>query len=84
MIELPTPGCRLGFTYQQLKEIFPNEDEFYRFGDWMRGQTGAICEGKRYDHDLKVELVACAGVAHGMIVYPWDVRAFINGDPVID
>jgi hypothetical protein len=79
---LPEPACCLGYTRKQIAEIMgPRLAEFDR---WMRGQTQALCEGREYDHATKSYRVACGGVAHGGITYPWDVERFLAGLPALD
>lgn len=50
----------------------------------MNGQTMMLCDGRRYNHDAREYEVACGGVAHGVVVYPWDVERFLAGLPVVD
>jgi hypothetical protein len=79
---LPTPVCKYGYSQSQIEEIMgPRLAEFYK---WMRGQTGAICEGKSYNHDTRSYEVSCGGVSHGFITYPWDVERFLDGRPIED
>jgi hypothetical protein len=75
------PECELGYTTEQLKEIIDNMLEFDR---WMNGQTRAICEGRKYNHDTREWEVACDGVAHGLVTYQSDVERYLAGAEVID
>jgi hypothetical protein len=38
---LPDPGCKYGYTTEQLRLILA--DRFEEFGDWMYGQTMTLC-----------------------------------------
>ena len=80
--DIEKPECNWGYTIPQLERIMGiHLDDFNR---WMRGQTGAICTGQKYNHDTKEYEVACGGVSHGMVVYSWDVGRYLNNLPVID
>lgn len=72
MKRLPKPLCRYGYTQRQLKRYF-TERRWLAFGHWMRGQTGAICEG----------LTPC-NKAHGLIIYECDVQQFLRGGDTLD
>lgn len=77
----PQPDCIYGYTQGQLDSILgPRRIEFNR---WMYGQTGAICDGRRYDHNLKTYVETGCG-PHGMVVYSWDLKRFLQNHPVID
>lgn len=76
------PECRMGYTYAQLREILG--DRLDEFGHWMRGQTMAICDGRKYNSDTNGYEPACDSRAHGGIVYPWDLQRFLDGAPIID
>ena len=77
MIELPEPGCRLGYTHDQIVDIMGDQlEDFY---EWMYGQTGAICEGRQYNRKTGEYEEACGGVAHGTVCYRWDVERYIEG-----
>ena len=78
------PECELGYTQAQLDRMFPSENRRNEFNKWMYGQTSAICEGRRYNHEKKCYEESEGGVAHGMVVYAHDVRRFLAGLPVID
>jgi len=79
---IPAPDCESGYTYNQLLEILG--DDLPNFNQWMRGQTMALCEGRRYNHETKEYTPKCGGVAHGGVVYPWDLARYLDGLPVID
>ena len=72
MKRLPKPVCRYGYTERQLKRYF-TERQWFRFGEWMQGQTMTMCAG----HD------PCKR-AHGIISYPCDVRQFLGGGAPLD
>lgn len=72
MKRLPKPRCHYGYTERQLKRYF-TEQQWFSFGFWMQGQTGAICEG----------LSPCKA-AHGFITYECDVKQFLRGGDTLD
>ena len=75
-IQLPKPNCESGYTQEQLAHILgPRLGEFQK---WHYGQTGAICEGRRYSHDTKQYYESCGGVSHGFVVYAWDLERFMH------
>lgn len=75
---LVPPACPLGYTREQVEQI--TAEGFADFTYWMRGQTGAICDGRRYDHDKReYEPTGCAEAPHGMVVYAWDLARWIRG-----
>lgn len=80
--DLPEPVCELGYPQEQLKTImsrFLYED----FCRWMRGQTGGICDGRRYNFATKeYEETRCG--PHGTVVYVGDVETFLRGGPNLD
>lgn len=81
-VALPEPECRLGYTYDQLVDILG--DRIVEFSRWMRGQTMVICDGLKYNHDTREYEKACGGVVHGVVVYPWDLKRFLDGRPIVD
>jgi len=82
---LPQPSCPLGYTLDDLMVIFPLAEELDKFFSWMRGQTGGICEGRRYDYEIKQSISEeCASTPHGMVIYKWDVQRYIDGGPIVD
>lgn len=80
-VVIPSPDCGAGYTIEQVETIMGARiDEFNR---WMNGQTMCLCEGRRYDHttrEYKIDEV-CAGVAHGPVVYAWDLKRFLEVIP---
>lgn len=81
---LGEPECPLGYPVTQLENTLGMQ-EMYALHWWMRGQTAAICEGRRYSHaDKRYEPDACAGHPHGVVYYRWDVERWARMDPVID
>lgn len=83
--DMPSPSCRLGYTIQDLDAIFQNDTEtMTRFGTWMFGQTFALCEARVYNPETEEYEEACGGVAHGNVYYPYDVKRFLNGLPILD
>lgn len=81
-MRLPTPDCASGFTISQIDTILGARRS--EFTAWMSGQTQALCEGRRYNHETKEYEEACDGIAHGPVVYPWDLKRFLDGRPIID
>ncbi len=82
--DLPTPDCESGYTKTQLDQILRNRRMELEFTAWMGGQTQSLCEGRKYNHETKEYEEACGGVAHGSVVYPWDLQRFLDGFPIID
>lgn len=82
MLNLPEPKCEYGYTYDQLEDVLGAG--LGDFGSWMRGQTMTLCEGRRYNHDTKEYEESCGGLAHGGIVYRWDLERYLEGRPIID
>lgn len=75
----------MGYPYAQLNQIlFDNGRTADEFWEFMRGQTFAICEGRKFNHDTREYEPDCGGTAHGGVVYPWDVERFLDRKPVID
>lgn len=79
--EIEKAECQLGYTREQLKRIFG--DRLPDFNSWMIGQTGALCNGARYNYETKKEEPSGCG-PHGYVVYSWDVERYLQGRPVID
>lgn len=80
---LPEPSCFLGYPRSQVVEIVGLRLD--AFDHWMRGQTVAICDGRRYDPDQRDYVpTACSAHPHGVVVYPWDVRQFLAGGGPLD
>lgn len=82
MIAPPAPECEYGYTFTQIGFILG--DRMPEFNAWMVGQTGAICEGRSYDHETSKYVISCGGIAHGMVVYSSDLHRFMAGLSVID
>lgn len=81
---LPEPECPLGYPVTQLQEVL-DEQQFQRLMLWMSGQSGLLCQGTRYNHDLRRhEPTECAQHPHGMVVFAWDVRRWVSAGPIID
>ena len=79
--QLPPPDCELGYTDGQLHAILG--DRLPAFRRWMRGQTVALCDGRRYDHDkCEYEPTGCG--PHGPATYGHDLRRFLVGGPILD
>lgn len=76
------PECEGGYTFAQLERILGIHYE--DFGRWMRGQTMMLCEGRRYNYDTEGYVEACGGVAHGPVVYSWDLGRYLLNLPIID
>jgi len=81
---LSKPECHGGYPIAQLQREL-DEDTFEKLSTWMRGQTGMICTGQKYNYDTeKYEPSECGDEPHGMVIYSWDVDRFFLGLPVID
>lgn len=80
---LPEPECRWGYTDTQVREIVG--DRYDAFVDWMEFQTMSLCEAREYDHNISSWVSGPCTDAHGVVVYPWDLRRFLgtNGGPVV-
>lgn len=79
--DLPAPACELGYTFEQVEQI--TGEHFSDFEEWFAGQTGAICDGQRYNYDIReYEKTGCG--PHGCIIYPWDVERFLRGLAPLD
>lgn len=75
------PECLLGFTRGQVLDLLG--DRVDAFNRWMRGQTAAICDGRRYDYEAKGYVPTDCG-PHGLVIYPQDVRQFLAGGGPLD
>lgn len=87
MADIPPAECPLGYPAHQLEAILG--DGLSDFNYWMRGQTVAQCEGRRWDYaarDGRGDYVpdACADHPHGMVVYGCDLRAYLTGRLPLD
>lgn len=80
---LPEPECESGYPWSQI-ETFLDSGEFACLMDWMHGQTMSLCDGRRYSHETKKYSEKCNGVAHGTVVYAWDLERFMRGGPILD
>lgn len=69
--------CKLGYPLDQVEQILGAHAD--RFSEWMRGQTGAICEGQAWDHELKCYYPTNCG-PHGPVVYGHDLRRWMAGE----
>lgn len=75
------PRCRYGYTEEQVRTIMG--DRMEAFNKWFYGQTGTICEGREYSHELEKYVPTGCG-PHGYVVYPWDVERFLGGKVPLD
>ena len=67
-------NCPLGIPLSEIEDE-PWYDEFRK---WHNGQTGAICDGREYDHDLgRYVNTPCMGAPHGYVVYGDDLARFL-------
>jgi hypothetical protein len=84
-LELPKPECESGYPQWQVEEILAkfgrSQDEF---GKWVYGQTMSLCQGQSYNYNTRSYDEKCGGVAHGGIVYPWDLERFLQRKRIID
>lgn len=80
---LSAPLCEGGYPHDQLEREL-GEQAFNRLMIWMEGQTQMLCEGRSYSHETKEYGEACGGVAHGPVVYVWDVERWLAAGPIID
>lgn len=79
--DLVAPECKDGYTDEQITRIMGAR--LYEFQQWMHGQTGAICEGREYNHETQ-EYEDTGEGPHGYITYRQDVERFLLGLPVVD
>lgn len=79
--ELPEPECELGYTDSQLKTILGSR--YKEFMSWMSGQTVAICDGRVFNYEAnRMQDSGCG--PHGVVVYYWDLKRYLDGLPVVD
>ena len=80
------PSCPMGYTRGDLENHFGAvTGQPHSLWQQLIGQTGAICEGKRYNHEKReFEPTECADNPHGFISYTWDVLEWYRGQPVSD
>jgi hypothetical protein len=81
-VKLPEPICRSGYPISQL-ESFLGDQGMRRLNLWMEGQTGSICDGRRYDHENRCYVPTGCG-PHGMVYYTHDVKRWAEGLPIVD
>ena len=78
------PECKHGFSMRQIdEEIFVHGPVQEKFWVWMRGQTMMHCNSTRYNYDTK-EYERDCDEPHGVVVYPWDLKRYLDGRHVID
>jgi hypothetical protein len=83
--EMPAPECEGGYPSWQVGDMLAERKiSAVEFQCWMRGQTMMLCQGQRYNYETEKFEEACGGVAHGGVVYVWDMLRFLNGQPIID
>lgn len=74
----PHPVCPGGYPWGQIEQIL-DEETFREFKFWMSGQTMMLCDGRKYNHELRVyETDECAETPHGGVVYPYDLHRFLG------
>jgi hypothetical protein len=78
---LDEPECKYGYPIDQAQRVLG--DRYEDYCAWARGSTGAICDGREYDHDQREYHPTGCG-PHGMVVYRWDVEKFLAGLPQDD
>ena len=77
-------SCAQGHTVKDLVEAW-GEERFTEFYHWWWGQTGAICDGQKFNSETnEYEPSTCHPNIHGQVFYSHDVEKFVNGLPVID
>ena len=83
LTEILPPACPLGYTREQVEQI--TAEGLTDFDYWMRGQTVAVWDGRRFNYDThEYEPTECGATPHGLVVYPWDLTRFIRGGGVLD
>lgn len=78
-MNLPEPTCTWGYPEDQLRELLG--ESYERFAQWVHGQTGGVCDGVRWNGYTYVP-TGCG--PHGVVVYPHDLRNFLEGGRVVD
>lgn len=74
-IDQTKPDCKFGYSIDLIQQILG--DGFGSFATWFYGQTGAICDGKLYNHDTEeYEDTNCG--PHGLVVYRWDFDRYVQ------
>lgn len=75
-------ACKFGYTWGEISDML-GKTNMPKFEDWFRGQTGAICDGRQYNHDTEsYEETGCG--PHGGVVYAHDLTRFIYGQQPFD
>ena len=79
-------SCPLGYTEEDLERYFgAKKGEPHPLWTQLEGQTGAICEGRRFNHETReYEPTECADHPHGYISYVSDVEEWVRGEKVSD
>lgn len=85
-VELPRSACPMGYGAEEIGELLAKHgrttDEFYGY---IEGQTGAICDGQRWDPEKHTYVpTECASLPHGFVVYKGDLRRFLSRRRVLD
>lgn len=80
------PSCPSGYTREDLERYFgAKQGEDHSLWRQLHGQTGLICEGRRFNHDTReYEPTECAEHPHGFISYVSDAQEWYEGRPVSD
>jgi hypothetical protein len=79
--DVEKPICKYGYTREQIRRMLGDDTD--NFTRWMYGATMTLCEGKEYNHLTGEYEPCCNGVAHGPVVYPWDLETYLRGlDPL--
>lgn len=81
---LPEPKCERGYPWHQIEEEVLDANGLAELSRWMYGQTMMLCQGQVYNHEAREYDESCGGVAHGSVVYRWDLERFIKGGQIID
>ena len=76
---LPPPLCSLGYTRREVVELTVDRHE--EFQRWIYGQTVALCEARRFNHETREYEPNGCDRPHGMVVYPWDLARFLRVEP---
>ena len=76
------PECTFGYPTTQLGRVL-DAQAYNRLMLWMRGQTMAICDGRRFNYETgEYEPTGCG--PHGPVVYTHDVERWSRAGPIID